>query len=87
MAVVVVFFHKLKSLSPNKPAAERKTPQVLWSKVIVATMPTNCSFPLSEIMDQYFDKPWVYAITLPLQFSLLGWSPASVKLKQSVSIA
>ena len=60
LAVMVVFFHKLNPLSPSKSAAEKKNTWLLWSKVIVATMPAFVlGFLLDDLMDQYFDKPWV----------------------------
>ncbi len=39
LAVMVVFFHKLNPLSPSKSSTEKKNTWLLWSKVIVATMP------------------------------------------------
>lgn len=74
LAVMVVFFHKLNPLSPSKSAAEKKNTWLLWSKVIVATMPAFVlGFLLDDLMDQYFDKPWVYAITFTVYGLAFIW--------------
>ncbi|MBE6806656.1 MAG: undecaprenyl-diphosphate phosphatase [Ruminococcaceae bacterium] len=54
MAVVVLYFHKLNPLSPKKNPEERKGTWVLWSKVLVASVPAAVAgLALDEIIDTY----------------------------------
>lgn len=65
MAVVVLFFHKLNPFSPKKTAPEKKDTWVLWSKVLVASIPAAVAgLLLDDIIDNVLSVPLVIAIAL-----------------------
>ena len=41
MAVVVLYFHKLNPFSPQKDENEKRDTWLLWTKVLVATVPAG----------------------------------------------
>ncbi|RRK10747.1 undecaprenyl-diphosphate phosphatase [Lactiplantibacillus garii] len=54
MAVVVLYFHKLNPLSPRKNTTEKRDTWVLWSKVILAVIPSVIvGLPLNDWMDAH----------------------------------
>lgn len=65
MAVVVLYFHKLNPLSPKKSKEERKGTWVLWSKVLVASVPAAIAgLALDDIIDTTLSVPVVIATAL-----------------------
>ncbi len=65
LAVLVLYFHKLNPFSPKKNSAEKKDTWVLWSKVLVASIPTAIvGFTIEELVDSVLSTPLVIAITL-----------------------
>jgi len=65
MAVVVLYFHKLNPFSPRKDAQEKKGTWVLWSKVLVASVPAAIAgLALDELIDNTLSVPLVIALAL-----------------------
>ncbi|WP_124057510.1 undecaprenyl-diphosphate phosphatase [Vaginisenegalia massiliensis] len=65
LAVCLLYFNKLNPLSPSKSSSEKKATWLLWSKVIVASIPAVLfGAALNDIMDKYFYNPTVIAIAL-----------------------
>ena len=65
MAVVVLYFHKLNPFSPKKTAAEKKGTWVLWSKVLVASIPAAIAgLALDDLIDGVLSVPVVIAAAL-----------------------
>lgn len=67
LAVVVLFFHKLNPFSPRKSSLEQKQTWTLWSKVVIAVIPSVViGFPLNDWMDEHLMNNWVVASMLIL---------------------
>lgn len=65
LAVVVLYFHKLNPLSPKKSADEKKSTWILWSKILVASVPAAViGLALDDIIDQQLSVPVVIAAAL-----------------------
>jgi len=65
LAVVVLYFHKLNPFSPKKNAAEKKGTWVLWSKVLVASIPAAVAgLALDDLIDGVLSTPVVIATAL-----------------------
>ena len=65
MAVVVLYFHKLNPFSPKKTAEEKKGTWVLWSKVLVASIPAAVAgLVLDDLIDEVLSVPLVIAAAL-----------------------
>ena len=65
MAVVVLYFNKLNPFSPKKTAAEKKGTWVLWSKVLVASIPAAIAgLALDDLIDGVLSVPVVIAAAL-----------------------
>ena len=65
LAVVVLFFHKLNPLSPQKAPAQRRQTWQLWAKVIVAVLPSAVlGLLLDDWMDQHLYNYVVVALAL-----------------------
>ena len=65
MAVVVLYFHKLNPFSPKKTTAEKKGTWVLWSKVLVASIPAAIAgLALDDLIDGVLSVPVVIAAAL-----------------------
>ncbi len=65
MAVVVLYFHKLNPFSPRKSAVEKKGTWVLWSKVLVASIPAAIAgLALDDLIDGVLSAPVVIAAAL-----------------------
>jgi len=66
-AVLVLFFHKLNPFSPKKDANQKKNTWILWSKVVVAVIPSAViGLLLDDWMDAHLYNHVVVAITLIL---------------------
>lgn len=64
-AVVVLYFNKLNPFSPKKSAAEKKGTWVLWSKVLVASIPAAVvGLALDDLIDGVLSTPVVIAAAL-----------------------
>jgi undecaprenyl-diphosphatase len=65
LAVVVLYFHKLNPFSPKKDATQKKGTWILWSKVLVASIPAAVAgLLLDDIIDEKLSVPVVIAIAL-----------------------
>ncbi len=65
LAVLVLYFHKLNPFSPKKSAEEKRGTWVLWSKVLVASIPAAIAgLLLDDIIDDVLSVPWVIATAL-----------------------
>ncbi len=65
LAVLVLYFHKLNPFSPKKTAVEKKSTWVLWSKVLVASIPAAVAgLLLDDIIDEKLSVPVVIAVAL-----------------------
>ena len=64
-AVVVLYFNKLNPFSPKKSAAEKKGTWLLWSKVLVASIPAAVAgLALDDLIDGVLSTPVVIAAAL-----------------------
>lgn len=64
-AVVVLYWSKLNPFSPKKNAAEKKGTWVLWSKVLVASIPAAVvGLLLDDLIDSVLSTPMVIATAL-----------------------
>ena len=65
MAVVVLYFNKLNPFSPKKTAAEKTGTWILWSKVLVASIPAAIAgLALDDLIDGVLSVPVVIAAAL-----------------------
>ncbi len=65
MAVVVLYFHKLNPFSPKKSKEEKKDTWILWSKVLVASIPAAIAgLALDDLIDGVLSTPLVIATAL-----------------------
>ena len=65
LAVILLFFHKLNPFSPSKSAPQKRNTWRLWSKVVLAVIPSAViGLPLDDWMDAHFYNYVVVAITL-----------------------
>ena len=64
-AVVVLYWHKLNPFSRAKSAEEKKSTWVLWSKVLVASIPAAIAgLALDDLIDGVLSTPIVIATAL-----------------------
>lgn len=64
-AVVVLYFHKLNPFSLKKSKVEKKSTWVLWSKVLVASIPAAVAgLALDDLIDGVLSTPVVIAAAL-----------------------
>lgn len=65
MAVVVLYFHKLNPFSPKKSSEEKKNTWILWSKVLIASIPAAIAgLALDDLIDGVLSTPVVIAAAL-----------------------
>ncbi len=65
LAVVVLYFHKLNPFSPKKNKEEKTGTWVLWSKVLVASIPAAVAgLALDDLIDGVLSTPVVIAAAL-----------------------
>ena len=65
MAVFVLYFHKLNPFSSKKSDIEKKDTWILWSKVLVASIPAALlGLLLDDLIDNVLSVPVVIATTL-----------------------
>lgn len=65
LAVLVLYFHKLNPFSSRKSAEEKRGTWILWSKVLVASIPAAVvGLLLDDIIDTKLSVPLVIALAL-----------------------
>ncbi len=65
LAVILLYFSTLNPFSPSKGPEEKKQTWVLWSKVLVATLPAAVvGILINDWMDTYLYRPMVIAAAL-----------------------
>ena len=65
MAVVVLYFHKLKPFSPRKSHKQKMLTWQMWIKVLIASVPAGIVGVLfNDILDEIFYKPIPVAVML-----------------------
>ncbi len=83
LAVVVLYFHKLNPFSPKKSTEEKKGTWILWSKVLVASLPAAAvGLVLDDIIDEYLSIPAVIAAALILYGVAFIWMESRGKTPQ-----
>lgn len=74
LAVVLLFFHKLNPFSPKKDTKQRHDTLILWSKILVASLPAAViGLLFNDMIDFYLYKPLVVALTLILYAIVILW--------------
>ncbi len=69
LAVVVLFFHKLNPFSPKKTALEKKNTWGLWSRVLVAIIPSGL---VGILLDDWLDATLYNYITVAVALIVYG---------------
>ncbi|MFD2305833.1 undecaprenyl-diphosphate phosphatase [Enterococcus termitis] len=69
MAVVVLYFHKLNPFSPQKNENEKKDTWILWSKVVVATVPAGI---IGILLDDWLEAKFHNFFTVSLMLIVYG---------------
>ncbi len=65
LAVVVLYFHKLNPFSPKKDKTEKRGTWVLWSKVLVASVPAAIAgLLLDDVIETHLSTPVVISLAL-----------------------
>ncbi len=86
LAVVVLYFYKLNPFSPRKSQSERRSTWVLWSKVLVASVPAAIAgLALDELIDGVLSTPLVIAAALILYGVAFIWMERQKNRRTSVS--
>ncbi len=86
MAVVVLYFNKLNPFSRKKTKEERKDTWVLWSKVLVASIPAAIAgFLLDDIIDNVLSVPVVIAAALIIYGIAFIWMESRKTKNEKVS--
>ncbi|MBE6757541.1 MAG: undecaprenyl-diphosphate phosphatase [Ruminococcaceae bacterium] len=91
LAVLVLYFQKLNPFSSKKTKQEKNGTWVLWSKVVVASIPTAIvGLTIEELVDNVLSTPLVIAITLFLYgvgFLLLETFPPKTRVSSLEEIS
>ncbi|GGC82769.1 undecaprenyl-diphosphate phosphatase [Enterococcus wangshanyuanii] len=69
MAVVVLYFHKLNPFSPQKNENEKRDTWILWSKVLVATVPAGI---IGILLDDWLEAKFHNFFTVSLMLIIYG---------------
>jgi undecaprenyl-diphosphatase len=86
MAVVVLYFHKLNPFSPKKSSTEKKDTWVLWSKVLIASIPAAIAgLALDDIIDNVLSTPLVIAAALIVYGIGFIWMESRKNTREQVS--
>ncbi len=86
MAVVVLYFHKLNPFSPKKSREEKKSTWVLWSKVLIASIPAAIAgLALDDLIDGVLSTPVVIAAALIIYGIAFIWMESRKNKHEQVS--
>ncbi len=86
MAVVVLYFHKLNPFSPKKSSEEKKDTWVLWSKVLIASIPAAIAgLALDDLIDGVLSAPVIIAAALILYGIAFIWMESRKNKREQVS--
>ena len=86
MAVVVLYFHKLNPFSPKKSREEKKDTWVLWSKVLIASIPAAIAgLALDDLIDGVLSAPIIIATALILYGIAFIWMESRKNKREQVS--
>ena len=86
MAVVVLYFHKLNPFSPKKSSEEKKDTWILWSKVLIASIPAAIAgLALDDLIDGVLSTPVVIAAALILYGIAFIWMESRKNKREQVS--
>ncbi|MDT4763109.1 undecaprenyl-diphosphate phosphatase [Sphaerochaeta sp. PS] len=67
LAVIILYFSLLNPFSPKKDATEKRNTWILWSKVLIATIPAGVAgILLDEVMNTYLYRWQVIVVALAL---------------------
>lgn len=84
LAVIVMYFHRLNPFSPKKSAVQKRQTWSLWSKVVVASIPTAIvGFTINDLVDEKLSTPPVIAAALAVYgvaFLLMETFPPKVRV-------
>ncbi|MBO0469056.1 undecaprenyl-diphosphate phosphatase [Enterococcus sp. DIV0242_7C1] len=69
MAVVVLYFHKLNPFSPQKDENEKRDTWLLWTKVLVATVPAGI---IGILLDDWLEAKFHNFFTVSLMLIIYG---------------
>ena len=86
MAVVVLYFHKLNPFSPKKSRDEKKDTWVLWSKVLIASIPAAIAgLALDDLIDGVLSAPVIIAAALIVYGIAFIWMESRKNKREQVS--
>ncbi len=86
MAVVVLYFHKLNPFSSKKSYEEKKDTWILWSKVLIASIPAAIvGLALDDLIDGVLSTPVVIAAALILYGIAFIWMESRKNKREQVS--
>ena len=86
MAVVVLYFHKLNPFSPKKSREEKKGTWILWSKVLIASIPAAIAgLALDDLIDGVLSTPVIIAAALILYGIAFIWMESRKNKREQVS--
>ena len=86
MAVVVLYFHKLNPFSPKKSSEEKKDTWVLWSKVLIASIPAAIAgLALDDLIDGVLSAPVIIAAALIVYGIAFIWMESRKNKREQVS--
>ena len=86
MAVVVLYFHKLNPFSPKKSSEEKKDTWILWSKVLIASIPAAIAgLALDDLIDGVLSTPVVIAAALIIYGIAFIWMESRKNKREQVS--
>lgn len=73
-AVILLFFNKLNPFSPQKNETQKKDTLVLWSKIVVASIPAGIiGILFDDLIDEVLYKPVVVALMLVVYAIAILW--------------
>jgi undecaprenyl-diphosphatase len=74
LAVVLLFFNKLNPFSKKKNEQQKKDTLILWSKILVASIPAAIiGLLFNDVIDQYLYTPTVVAAMLVVYALAILW--------------